>query len=104
MELQAGIFIDGKNKGNVSRYINHSCDPNCELVRWNVKGKLRIGIFAIRDIVIEEALSYDYQFYTNQPEVFKCYCGAKKCRETMVFIYFNYILFFNIENYIFCLI
>ena len=43
MELHAGVFVDGKHKGNLSRFINHSCDPNCELVRWNVKGKIRIG-------------------------------------------------------------
>jgi SET domain-containing protein len=31
MELDPGIFVDGKKKGNLSRFINHSCDPNCEL-------------------------------------------------------------------------
>ena len=44
MELQHGIFVDGKHKGNHSRFINHSCDPNCELVRWNVRGRIHIGI------------------------------------------------------------
>ena len=31
MELDPGIYVDGKKKGNLSRFINHSCDPNCEL-------------------------------------------------------------------------
>jgi hypothetical protein len=31
MELDSGIYVDGREKGNLSRFINHSCDPNCEL-------------------------------------------------------------------------
>jgi hypothetical protein len=83
MELDNGVFVDGKVKGSTSRYINHSCDPNCELQRWVVKGYPRIGIFAIRDICAGEPLSYDYQFDTNEAEAFKCYCGTDKCRGTM---------------------
>lgn len=83
MELDNGMFVDGKFKGSTSRYINHSCDPNCELQRWVVKGYPRIGIFALRDIAPGEALSYDYQFDTNEAETFKCYCGTDKCRGTM---------------------
>jgi hypothetical protein len=83
MELDNGMFVDGKFKGSTSRYINHSCDPNCELQRWVVKGYPRIGIFAIRDIAEGEPLSYDYQFDTNEAETFKCYCGTDKCRGTM---------------------
>lgn len=83
MELDNGLFVDGKFKGSNSRFINHSCDPNCELQRWVVKGKPRIGIFALRDIAPGEALSYDYQFDTKESETFKCYCGTAKCRGTM---------------------
>lgn len=32
MELEKGVYVDGKFKGNYSRFINHSCEPNCELV------------------------------------------------------------------------
>ena len=83
MELSNGLFVDGKKKGNLSRFINHSCDPNCELVRWSVKGQTRIGIFAVRDIKADEPLSYDYQFDTSQADTFRCGCGTKKCRGTM---------------------
>lgn len=83
MELDDNVFVDGKHQGNVSRYINHSCNPNCELQRWNVRGKMRIAITAIRDIAKSEPLSYDYQFDTQQADVFKCYCGAHNCRGTM---------------------
>ncbi len=75
--------MDGKRKGSVSRFINHSCEPNCELIRWNVRGFTRIGIFAIRDIAAGEPLSYDYQFDTHEEDAFKCACGAPTCRGTM---------------------
>ena len=72
--------MDGKHVGSDSRFINHSCDPNCELERWVVNGRSRIGIFAIKDIEKDEPLSYDYQFDTQESSTFKCFCGAAKCR------------------------
>ena len=83
MELQAGIYVDGKKKGSDSRFINHSCEPNCELDRWVVNGKMRIGIFAIKNIPKNTPLCYDYQFDTNEISAFKCFCGADTCRGTM---------------------
>ena len=83
MELSSGLFVDGKRKGNLSRFINHACDPNCELVRWVVKGRTRIGIFALKDIHPDEPLSYDYQFDTQEADTFRCGCGATNCRGTM---------------------
>jgi len=44
---------------------------------------MRIGIFAIKDIPKDSALSYDYQFETSEAQAFKCCCGAAKCRGTM---------------------
>ena len=83
MQIDNGFYVDGKFKGNESRFINHSCDPNCELERYNVKGRMRIGIFATKHINRGDALSYDYQFDTMESEQFKCYCGAEICRGTM---------------------
>ena len=83
MEMDLGVYVDGKHKGNESRFINHSCDPNCELERFVVKGKKRIGIFAIKDIKPGEPLSYDYQFETEEAKAFKCFCGSENCRGTM---------------------
>ena len=83
MELDSDLYVDGRYKGNNSRYINHSCDPNCELQRWVVNGQWRIGIYAIKDIQPGEPLSYDYQFDTNEADTFRCHCGAETCRGTM---------------------
>ena len=83
MELDNGIYVDGKHKGSESRHINHSCDPNLELERWVVNGKQKIGIFAIKDIPKNEPLNYDYQFDTRESASFKCFCGAESCRGTM---------------------
>jgi hypothetical protein len=83
MQLTDDLYVDGKKQGNFSRFINHSCDPNCELQRWNVGGKIRIGIVAIKDIPEGEPFSYDYQFETQQEDTFKCFCATTKCRGTM---------------------
>lgn len=83
MELQAGWLIDARQYANLSRFINHSCDPNCHLVPLNVAGSMRIGIFALKDIAAGDWLSYDYCFDTRQTERFVCRCGAKNCRGTM---------------------
>lgn len=36
--LEAGIVINAREMGNESRFINHSCDPNCEVQKWQIKG------------------------------------------------------------------
>lgn len=48
--------IDGWYKGNVARYINHSCKPNCEVEIY----KKRVWVFAKRKIKAGEELGYDY--------------------------------------------
>lgn len=83
MELSHGVYIDARFKGSVSRYINHSCDPNCHLLKWRVKGVNRIAITALKDIQAGEELSYDYQFHTKQAMEWKCHCKSKNCRGTM---------------------
>lgn len=43
-------MIDAGPKGNSSRFMNHSCSPNCETQKWTVNGDVRIGLFALCDI------------------------------------------------------
>jgi len=78
--------IDAGVNGNDARFINHSCDPNCESNTF----KRRVFIEAIRTIRPGEELSYDYQIQRdadddpNVDEIFACRCGAKQCRGSML--------------------
>ncbi len=84
MALDSDVYIDARKKGSIARYINHSCDPNCAVHRWKVKGVIRAGIFALRDIHAGEELSFDYQWKRKRGRApTKCYCGAKNCRGTL---------------------
>jgi SET domain-containing protein len=80
------VNIDGGSKGNIARWINHSCDPNCDTFEEDK----RIFVRAIRDIRPGEELTYDYAIEAGEPltrEVksrWPCWCGAKKCRGTVL--------------------
>jgi len=67
----------------LSRFINHSCGPNCHLTPLNIGGHTRVAIIAKRDIKPGEFLSYDYQFDTRDSDKFNCRCGAPQCRGSM---------------------
>jgi hypothetical protein len=83
MALSPGWFIDARETANLSRFINHSCDPNCIIHPINVGGQMRNAIVALREIARGEFLSYDYHFDTQQGDRFVCRCGSKNCRGTM---------------------
>ena len=76
-QLNNRYDIDGSPKYNKARYINHSCDPNCEVDIVNDE----IWISSIKKINKGEELSYDYGYsfdkddYKDHP----CECGSKKC-------------------------
>ncbi|GFQ81316.1 histone-lysine N-methyltransferase SETD2 [Trichonephila clavata] len=79
MALKTDEIIDATNKGNLSRFMNHSCDPNCETQKWTVNGELRIGFFARRDLKAGEELTFDYQFQRYGREAQKCFCESELC-------------------------
>ncbi|XP_057526070.1 histone-lysine N-methyltransferase ASHH3-like isoform X2 [Amaranthus tricolor] len=81
-EVNRDMVIDATEKGNKSRYINHSCCPNTEMQKWSVDGETRIGIFATRDIKKGEHLTYDYQFVQFGADQ-DCHCGASGCRRKL---------------------
>lgn len=62
MSLRSDAVIDATQKGNISRFINHSCDPNAETQKWTVNGELRIGFFSKKTILKGEEITFDYQF------------------------------------------
>ena len=78
--------VDAAFEGNEARFLNHSCDPNCEAVI--TRG--RIWIEALKPIAAGTELVYDYQ-YEDDPEYteedlrfYACRCGAPNCRGTIV--------------------
>lgn len=83
MELGNEHYVDARHEGNLSRFINHACEPNATVRTVNVNGYLRNGVFALRDIRAGSFLSCDYQFETKQGERFVCRCGSSNCRGTM---------------------
>ena len=58
--LDANHYIDASFAGNLGRYVNHSCEPNCTTVRWVVANEDRIGVFALRPIETGEEITIDY--------------------------------------------
>jgi hypothetical protein len=78
--------IDALYGGNSSRWINHSCAPNCEADEDND----RIFIKAIRNIAAGEELNYDYGLIIDEPYTKKlkaeypCWCGSANCRGTLL--------------------
>lgn len=72
--------IDGSVEWNAARFINHSCDPNCQVDI--VRG--RIWICALRDIRAGEELTYNYSHDLADYEERPCYCGAHNCVGYMV--------------------
>lgn len=60
MELNPDTYLDASRKGSISRFINHSCEPNCTVEIWTVDKKLRAGIFALKPITADTELTFDY--------------------------------------------
>ncbi|CAN8068660.1 unnamed protein product [Agarophyton chilense] len=87
MDLTNDLFVDAKFKGNLSRFINSSCDPNCATQKWtdSVTGQTHVGIFAKQNIPAGTELTYNYCFEDfglhgkSQKRSFMCQCGTSSC-------------------------
>ncbi|XP_056142997.1 histone-lysine N-methyltransferase SETD2 [Lampris incognitus] len=80
MSLKNNEIIDATLKGNCSRFMNHSCEPNCETQKWTVNGQLRVGFFTTKAVAAGTELTFDYQFQRYGKEAQKCFCGTPSCR------------------------
>ncbi len=78
--------IDGARTGNSARWINHSCEPNCEADE--IDG--RVFVRTLQPIAAGEELNYDYglvidaRYTPTLKKEFACYCGSPSCRGTML--------------------
>lgn len=92
--LNSEYVIDGNFGGNVARWINHSCRPNCQAVLEEAEGddrrKDRVFIEAIRAIKPGDELFYNYGITLGEAhtprmkKIWECRCGAKNCTGTML--------------------
>lgn len=81
LHLDGGLVIDGHRMGSDCRFVNHSCEPNCEIQKWSVNGLSRMALFAKRNIEDGEELTYDYNFSLFNPsEGQPCRCNTPHCR------------------------
>eukprot|EP01047_Picozoa_sp_COSAG01_P036372 COSAG01_NODE_2840_length_6992_cov_2.267228_5_plen_866_part_00 len=76
------FLIDGRVRGNLTRFINHSCSPNLVVQCVYVgRQKLpRICLFAVKDIEPGTELTYDYAQEHSGQTAFVCCCGAEGCK------------------------
>ncbi|VBB86748.1 Putative histone-lysine N-methyltransferase, H3 lysine-36 specific SET2 [Podospora comata] len=79
MSLTKSEFVDATKKGNLGRFCNHSCNPNCYVDKWVVGEKLRMGIFAGRPIRAGEELVFNYNVDRYGADPQPCYCGEQNC-------------------------
>jgi len=92
--LNDDYLIDANRKGNTARWINHSCEPNCQAVIEEAADgnprKDRVLIEAIRNIKPGEELTYDYGITLDVPhtarlkKLWQCLCGSKSCTGTLL--------------------
>ena len=79
VDIGYGLFVDAAGIGGIARYINHSCVPNCRLLRWIVDGLPRVGVFAITEVDCGTEITVDYGIAGfGVVTGFRCEC--KKCR------------------------
>ena len=85
--MTINTFIDAEEKGNLSRFLNHSCDPNLYFDIIRVEHFIpQVAFFALREIKDNEELTFSYANLgmnyneSNEKDSYKkCLCGARDC-------------------------
>eukprot|EP00644_Phytophthora_capsici_P002886 jgi/Phyca11/129550/e_gw1.85.54.1 len=72
------VYIGAGKCGNEPRFINHSCEPNCEVTEFQSCDGPHVGIFTLYAIPAGDELTVDY----NRSSLwFKCLCGKERCTD-----------------------
>ena len=81
MDFDQSMILDA-TRGSIARFVNHSCAPNCKMIKWTVQGAPRMALFAgDNGIMTGEELTYDYNFNPySMKNIQECRCGAESCR------------------------
>jgi SET domain-containing protein len=84
--LSGGKVIDGGSAGNSMRWLNHSCDPNCQALEYEDEDV--VVIETLRDVAPGEELFIDYRLQVDEEDPdtaeFACACDAPTCRTVML--------------------
>ncbi|XP_030747354.1 histone-lysine N-methyltransferase SETD1 [Sitophilus oryzae] len=75
-------IIDATKCGNLARFINHSCNPNCYAKVITIESQKKIVIYSKQPIGVNEEITYDYKFPIEEDKI-TCLCGATTCRGTL---------------------
>ncbi|XP_070690401.1 histone-lysine N-methyltransferase SETD1B-A-like [Pempheris klunzingeri] len=75
-------IIDATKCGNLARFINHSCNPNCYAKIITVESQKKIVIYSRQPISVNEEITYDYKFPIEETKI-PCLCGADSCRGSL---------------------
>ncbi|MGQ0649713.1 MAG: SET domain-containing protein [Gemmatimonadaceae bacterium] len=84
--IDDNVVVDAAVNGNDARFINHSCDPNCDAIIEDGC----IWIESIREIATGEELAYDYAYILEERHTpaakrrYPCRCGSPTCRGTIL--------------------
>lgn len=98
LHLEKGMHIDAAIRGNEARFINHSCEPNCNPEKWVIDGQTRIGFIAAIDIPMvgfqtvfhspqqlfssiqqNTEITFSYDWDTKDMPKCECLCGMESC-------------------------
>nr|XP_013189562.1 unnamed protein product [Amyelois transitella] len=77
--IDLDTIIDATKCGNLARFINHSCNPNCYAKVITIESQKKIVIYSKQPIGVDEEITYDYKFPLEDEKI-PCLCGAPQCR------------------------
>lgn len=86
LNMGDNMVIDAESRGGVCRFLNHSCNPNCEIQVWKVNNEPRAGLFALRNIPEGSELTIDYRYDGLDENIVKtqpCFCGEPNCAKVI---------------------
>ncbi len=78
LQITSDLTIDAEPKGNLARFINHSCHPNLDPLKYDVNGYIRVGLFANQDISADTELTFNYNLMC-EGERTRCQCSHVDC-------------------------
>ncbi len=80
--IEKQLWINSANMGGLAKFINHSCDPNCNLEQLEVSGLPRMCSFAIKEIKEGDKLTFDYNWVCDRNKrKTECICRTANCSQ-----------------------